>query len=453
VKYSAYIVSFFLTIVLFSCKRKEDTLTTDPEAKLSFSQDRITFDTIFTSVGSVTKRLWVYNENQHAVKISSIQLARMTNSSYTIMIDGEEKLAVNDYELMGKDSMLILVKVLIDPQNQSLPYLVDDSIVFSTNGNIQDVDLLSYGQDAFFITGGAIPCNSTWTNTKPYVLTGNVIIPTGCTLTIDKGTRVRLHKDATLTISGTLITQGDKDSVITFKHDNLSDFYEEIPGQWGGLIFLTGSKNNHLHYTEIKNATNAITMQEEPDGDTIAEVKLENTRIKNCSENSISVSNSDLYAINCEISNSAGYLLNASSGGNYYFDFCTLANYSQDFFRNSVAIRLSNQDAVANSLKTIWRNSIVWGDKTEEFEINNNGSNSFDHSAEYSILKTSFTVSGSNTLFNQDPQFEQESSKDFSPKVSSPAINSGILLPSITIDLEGATRDSNPDRGCFEYIN
>lgn len=390
----------------------------------------------------------------NAVKISSIQLARMTGSSYHIIIDGEENLAVNDYELMGQDSMLILVKVLIDPQNQSLPYLVDDSIVFSTNGNIQDVDLLAYGQDAFFLTDSTVPCNTTWTNTKPYVLTGNIYVTAGCTLTIDKGTRIRLHKGATLTIGGTLLVQGDQDSVVTFKHDDLSNFYDELPGQWGGIIFQSGSKNNLIRYTEIKNAVNAITLQAESDGDTLAELNLENTTIKNCSENAISVANTDLYAVNCLINNCAGYLFKVSSGGNYYFDFCTFTNYSQDFFRNAVSVRLSNEDgSVAGNLKTRWRNSIIWGDKSEELEFYDNGSNGFNYSAEYCILKTSSSIPGNNNLLNQDPLFEQDYSKNFRLKAASPAIDSGTTLPSIPTDLEGTTRDSNPDRGCYEHTD
>ncbi len=451
--YFFYVFYLFLLTTLFSCKRTTDTLTTDPQAKLSFSRESITFDTLFTSIGSVTQRLWVYNNNKHAVNISSIQLARLYSSSYKIIVNGEEQLLLNNFEVKGKDSMLVLVKVLIDPQNQSLPYLVDDSIVFVTNGNIQDVDLLAYGQDAFFFTNTNVACNTIWTNTKPYVITGNVTVPAGCTLTIDKGTRVRFHKAATLSIAGTLLAQGDKDSIITFRHDNLSGYYNDLPGQWGGIIFLAGSKNNTLAYTELKNATNTILLHSEPDADTIAELRLEHSVLKNASENILTATNSDVYAVNCLVNNSAGYLMNVSSGGNYYFDFCTFANYSQDFFRNAVSIRFSNGDAsLSNDLTARFQNSIVWGDKTEELEFNKNGTNAFTLSSHYSILKTALSLTNSNTLFNQNPFFVSEFGKDFTLQASSPAVDSGMALPLISTDLTGETRDASPDRGCFEYL-
>ncbi len=445
-----YTSVIFLLISFGSCKRKSEQITTDPEARLSFSQQKITFDTIFSSLGSVTKRLWVYNRHKHAVNISSISLGRLYSSSYKLLINGEEQISLSNYELAGKDSMLMLVKVLIDPQNQSLPYLVDDSIVFVTNGNIQDVDLLAYGQDAFFLTNETVACNAIWTNIKPYVITGNVTVPPGCTLTLDVGTRLRFHKDATLTVAGTLLSMGTKDSIVTLKHDNLSLAFENLPGQWGGLIFQSGSKNNLFVYTEIKNAVNALTLEPEADSDTIPEVFLQNSVLQNSSQHMVRASNTDLYAVNSLFNNCPGFLCNVSSGGNYYFDFCTLANYSYDFFRNTPAIRFSNEDVSANDLVVSLRNSIVWGDQFNEILLHDNNVNAFTISADYCILKTSLTIGGENTLFNQNPSFESEFLKNFSLKATSPALNSGLALPSVTTDLKGNARDSNPDRGCYE---
>ena len=435
----------------FSCKRKVDTFTTDPSAKLSFSRSEISFDTIFTSIGSVTQRLWVYNDNSHAVKISAIHLAKLYNSSFKLTIDGEERVELSNYELKGKDSLQILVKVLINPQNQSLAYLVEDSIVFETNGNIQDVDLVAFGQDAVFLTNTTLPCNTSWTNIKPYVITGNIKVAAGCTLTIDQGTRVRFHKNASMTVNGTLLVLGNKDSIVTFAHDNLSRFYDDLPGQWGGLVFKAGSKNNSIVFAEIKNATNAITLYPENDGDTIAEVKIENSIVKNCSKNGITAVGSDFYALNSLVSNCAGYLVNASSGGNYYFDFCTLTNYSYDFFREAPGVRFSNNDFTGNGdLKAQFRNTILWGDKNDELVFNNSVGNAFSFEADYSILRTSLSIVGTSNLINQNPLFENEYSKKFYLLPASPAINSGNLYPIISTDLVGKTRDASPDRGCYE---
>lgn len=42
--------------------------------------------------------------------------------------------------------------VTIDPNKDDNPLIQTDSIVFETNGNLQDVDLVAWGQDANYIT-------------------------------------------------------------------------------------------------------------------------------------------------------------------------------------------------------------------------------------------------------------------------------------------------------------
>ena len=446
-----YLLSIILTLSIFSCKKNSEKVTTNPNAKLSFSESVITFDTIFSSIGTITQRLWVYNKNSHALIINSIQLAKLSTSSYSFIINGQENYQLSNYEIFGKDSLLVLIKIVINPQNKSLPYLVEDSLVFTTNGNIQDVNLTAYGQDANFLTNTTLTCNTIWTNTKPYVINGNVTVPAGCTLTVSIGTRVRFHKNATLTVAGTVITQGTKDSVVTFHHDNLSQYYNDIAGQWGGIIFQSGSKNNYFLYTEVKNATTAISMNTEPDADTIAELKIENSVVKNCSKNCITATATDFYAVNSLLNNCIGYLFNASSGGNYYFDFCTLSNYSYDFFRASPILRLSNHDSIfASPIVSKLRNTILWGDMTEEVQLNNDGTSGFSFSAGYSILKSSLTITNNSSLFNQNPLFTDEYGKKFTLKTGSPAIATGITIPAITIDLLGKIRAVSPNRGCYE---
>ncbi|HSZ24128.1 MAG TPA: hypothetical protein VK766_00315 [Cytophagaceae bacterium] len=446
-----YLFALLLSFTFFSCKRASEVITTNPNDKLTFSQSVVIFDTMFSTVGSITQRLWVYNQNKHALNISKINLAHLYNSSYKITIDGEEVVEFDNYEIYGKDSMLILIKVLIDPQNKSLPYLVEDSIVFTTNGNNQFVGLSAYGQDAFFFTNTTTACNTIWNNTKPYVIIGNLTVPAGCTLTVNQGTKICFHQNATLTVAGTILVNGVKDSAVTFLQDNLSGSYATVAGQWGGIIIQSGSKNNWMSYSIIKNATNAITMLPEPDGDTIPELTLQNTFVLNSSQNLIQVSNTDFYAVNSLINNTPGYLFKASSGGNYYFDFCTLTDYSNDFFRQNNAVRLSNQDSLgSNALVAKLRNTIIWGDQTDEITINNNGSSGFTFVADYAILKSTLTIAGTSSLFNQDPMFTNVGSKIFTLQTGSPAINSGMIIPSITIDITGKTRDANPDRGCYE---
>lgn len=446
------IISILILASFFTCKRKSEELTSDSNARLDFSDQAIYFDTIFSSIGSITQRLYVYNPNSHAVTISSIELGGKTASPYKIIINGQESTYTTNFELYGGDSMLVLVKVLINPQNQNLPYIVEDSLIFTTNNNIQQVKLIAFGQDANFITNAVVPCNTVWNDKKPYVIYGSATIAAGCTLTVDKGVRILSHKAAKINVNGTLLVNGIKDSTVKFLGDNLDQSFADLPGQWGGIVFASGSKNNSIVFALIRNAATAIKMNPEIDGDTIPELLISNTIIENNSKNAIEAIATDLYLKNTLVDNCAGYIVSAKRGGNYYFDFCTMANYSYFFFRSEPSVLLSNTDSLGNGNMTArFRNSIVWGDKTEEFSLVNNGTSGFNVSFDHSLLKSKLSFTATANILNQDPDFSNDRQFDFHiADGSSPAVNAAAVIPAIADDLENKSRGTQPDIGAYE---
>ena len=63
----------------------------DPGAKLVLTEDTVLFDTIFTTVGSVTKRFTVRNENENAVKVDIVPQGRhalLFASTWTVLPSG-----------------------------------------------------------------------------------------------------------------------------------------------------------------------------------------------------------------------------------------------------------------------------------------------------------------------------------------------------------------------------
>ena len=58
------------------------------KSNLSFSQDTIIFDTVFTTIGSVTKRFKIYNADSKPLKIDEITLLGGSNSNFRINVDG-----------------------------------------------------------------------------------------------------------------------------------------------------------------------------------------------------------------------------------------------------------------------------------------------------------------------------------------------------------------------------
>ena len=134
----------------------DEVISENPGYQLSFSTDTVTFDTVFTSIGSVTKRFIVRNRNPNALIIENIFVGKGNESPYSITVSGYESNNVQNQQILGNDSLLVLVTVKIDPSDESLPFVVRDSVVFITNGNVQDVKLQSWGQNANFFGNAVI---------------------------------------------------------------------------------------------------------------------------------------------------------------------------------------------------------------------------------------------------------------------------------------------------------
>ena len=114
-------VLFFVLIAatVLSC-RKEEKLTRSTYAKLEFSLDTVVFDTVFTTIGSATKQLKVYNRNNQKIEVSSIALVGNSQSTYRINVDGVPGNA-KFIHIPANDSIYIFIDVTVDPNNQNSP--------------------------------------------------------------------------------------------------------------------------------------------------------------------------------------------------------------------------------------------------------------------------------------------------------------------------------------------
>lgn len=252
-KYLLAILPLLLLLSVFGCEPQDEVITEDPDALLVFSADTVLFDTVFVSRGSVTKRLKVYNPNEKAVRISEITLAGSTASPYQLTINGQQSPLVNNVELRGGDSLYVLVKANINPTDQSQPFLAADSIVFTTNGQQQRVQLVAYGQNAYFHRKGSTG-TTTWASDKPHVILDSVLVEEGAVLTIEPGTRIFGYNKAVLLVAGQLQVQGTPAQRVAFSGYRREEGYRTAPGQWEGIRVLPTSGGNLIKYADIKNA-------------------------------------------------------------------------------------------------------------------------------------------------------------------------------------------------------
>lgn len=437
--------AFWILLLLlhfFSCKPKDEVLSTSASDRLSFSEDTIFFDTLFTSVGSITKRLIVRNPNKNRVRISSILLAGGSNSPYSIIVNGRSGPSLSDLDILGNDSIYVLIKVLIDPSNQNLPFLVSDSILFNTNSNNQKVLLETYGQDAHFYTKETVPCNTVWTNDKPYVLYDTIQVDAGCELKIEAGCKIYLHNAAAINVKGKLTIEGTEQDSVLIASDKLDASAKNDLGQWGGIIFQSTSSGNTISWTTIRNASTALKLLSVIDSDTIPELILDHVYLLHASKGLIDAADVDLNASNVVMSHCPKALLKHTSGCGVW-KHCTVANYSSGFFREEPNMILGNN---TGALKMYVFNSILWGDKTDEVYTLNSPALFLKSS----IWKSTYTGTSSNIL-NTNPLFKNTSQFDFRLMSTSPAID--MCTPEgITDDIIATPRDASPDAGAYEFL-
>ena len=104
-----FVAGCFLFAFNTACKKEQFNTTSG----ISFSTDTLTFDTLFSTLGSTTRFFTIKNTLKQPVKISSIKLAGGSASSYRINVDGDAGTAFTDVEIPAKDSIYVFVEVTI----------------------------------------------------------------------------------------------------------------------------------------------------------------------------------------------------------------------------------------------------------------------------------------------------------------------------------------------------
>jgi hypothetical protein len=458
---------FFLLLIsafiIAGCKK--ESFITSSDARLSTSQEKVTFDTIFTSVGSVTKFFRIYNDNNQKLRISSVKLAGGSSSSFKINVDGFTGPEVSNLEMEANDSMYVFVSVHIDPSAGALPFVVQDSISISYNGKTSWVKLEAWGQNANFLRARRLTGNTVWTNNLPYVILGGLRVDTNATLTIQKGTRVYLHADAPMIIDGTLKVMGEKfDSTrVYFTGDRLDEPYKNFPGSWPGIYFRGSSRDNELNFAMLTNSYQGVVV-EQPSLNANPKLVLNECIIDNAYDIGILGLQTSITARNCLITN-CGKNIILAYGGTYNFNHCTVAAYSNSFIlHKEPVLQVSNfvkegNNVLAFPLNAVFTNSIFWGENgsvDNEVVVARQGNPAFSVSFVNSLWKVKTVpdnTTRTNVLANLDPLFDtvdtQKNIYNFRLKAGSPAINAGIAT-GVTSDLQGKIRTGVPDMGAYE---
>ncbi len=458
----------------------DESISTDPNLKLAFSKDTLFFDTVFTTVGSSTAKIKVYNPNSKNVEISAIGLGMGAASPYRINVGGLAN-ANNQFtnvELRAGDSLFVFVEVTVNPQHVNSPVFIKDSIVFLTNTNQQDVKLLAYGQDMTVLRDKKILNDTTLTAEKPYLIYGDLVVDTAKTLTLQPGTRLYFHDQASLVVYGNLIADGTQDAPILMRGDRTDRMFEEVPynfvsNQWGGVLLLNREGNHKFNFVKMNSGYVGIYFSNN-DRNFRPKLEINNTRIHNFLKYGLVVQNGDVLVTNTEISNTGAYSVYLN-GGKHRFIHSTIANY---FNSTNILMQPSSKEGNAAMMimelnriipmETVFQNSIVSGSNSNEFEIlsrfaqkyNGNFSNSYIRKTAPDPIPPMFMdvvwYNMKDTVF-VNSYFDREKLNyyNFMPDSVSPARDIGDYNVALQypVDLNGNNRlqDGKPDAGAYEW--
>lgn len=451
--FKALLISFAaLGIIIPSACTKTKLLTNGGAVR--FSADTLLFDTVFTSLGSATYKIKIFNTENQPIKLSSVRLSKGSGSPFKLNVNGIAGNEVREQELAAKDSMYVYSTVTIDPNATTSPFVIEDQLIATLNGKDFSVPVIAYGQNARYIFDSVLQ-TQTWDNVLPYVIINNALVDTNHKLTINPGCRIYVHANSRLYVEGTLEIKGTKTDSVIFQSDRIDRSYFsylELPGEWGGLYFTENSKGNVLQWAVIKNCGNSTALGKnyvQP-----AAIQVDNNK-------SLTNPSDGVRLENCIIQNSIGYgllsfggkvqmrnsLINTCGsqnvgvfqGGNFDFQQCTFVSYGTRFNSHADApvmsllnyLDTSETGFIPGNLKALVRNCIIYGSLKDELICNgkNLPSSQFDIRFENCLIKAESTanplVQFLNCKLNQDPLFESVEKWNYRLKSGSPAINSG----------------------------
>ena len=144
---------------------------------------------------------------------------------------------------------------------------------------------------------GAISSDTTWwTSGSPYTVTGNVLISSGVTLTIEAGVTVKVSSSAIIQNNGTLIAIGTSSNKIIFTSNESTP----SPGDWKYIFFSNTSVDPT--YDGSGNYLAGSTLQ-------YVDVLYGGS---DTSKGALEITDSSLYVKNITLKNSASYGLHFS---------------------------------------------------------------------------------------------------------------------------------------------
>jgi len=484
-------IYFFMTLIMvYLCSCNKENFYNGEDADFLFSQDTIRFDTVFTAVGSATRSFKIFNPYNETAVVSNISLENPTTSFFRLNIDGQSTNQLSDVRILPNDSIYVFAEVTVNPDSplSNSPFVIEENVNITYNDNAQQVLLQAWGQNANYITDrnrsgqlSLLSCDLgeiILDDPKPYVIHGRLLIDS-CNLILPAGTEIYVHgglvidpdvgifNDGLIAVfpDGSIQSRGTADNPVIIQGDRLEEEFSDVPGQWVGIRFLNESKNNKFEHTIIKNSIVGSRV------DSLAELELISCTLANTSGSAIVGFHAAVTARNTQTYNNGGNAVQIVYGGNYTFDHCTFYNANN----SEPAVYMDNaicQDVdcvlplLLNPLNVTYNNCIVTGSNDDEILLideSENPSSFYNYQFNNSITRIDELLLEEGTpdfldhclncivINNNDSLFLDREILDLRLDTMSIAIDNGVVVNGIDVDILGNPRDETPDIGCFEF--
>ncbi len=333
---------FVLSALIVACSDEVD-FSTDLTHRLTFSSDTISFDTLFTTLGSPRGGAMVYNRNSKDLRITSVALAGGGASGFRVMVDGLTGTYIPDIEVRSGDSLYVFAEVTPEANGASQPVLLSDKLLFTLESGLQQViDLVAYGRDVVFMDAVTVRSDSV-IKRGHYVVYDSLVVAPSATLTIEPGAILYFHDEVPLVVRGTLSAVGTSQSPIILRGDRTDRIfsylpYDRLPGQWDGVVLASTSNNNLLEHCDIHSANYGVKM--EAGDSTVQRLTMNSVRLENFYGHALELVQAHADIKNSLIANAGGNCVKVV-GGKVNFTHCTIANFFVYKVRN-VALSLHN---------------------------------------------------------------------------------------------------------------
>lgn len=389
-----------LSSLLFASCDDDETYTTSPSALLTFSEDTIRFDTVFTTIGSSTQLFKVYNRGDESLMLPSVRLASGGRSGFRVNVDGMSGTEFADVEVRSGDSLYVFVEVTVDPRNEDNPFLLRDSLQFLLqSGFYQQVQLEAYGQDMVVLRGAIFSADTLLAGHRPYVVYDSLRVDSSATLRLSEGVRLHFHNGAFMRVYGTLKAEGTLDNPVVFRGDRLDRMFDYLPydrldNQWGGVILHASSFDNHLNHVDIHSGSWGIRCDSSASDRN--KLTIENSVIHNVAGDALSVVNGRIWVGNSELTNAGSHCLKVR-GGDVQVVCSTLANFYPWAYRGAT-ISLSNEFCPLTRAE--FRSSVITGYSSNELMLMRDKSDTlaFNYRFSHCLLNIPADSIGADTL-------------------------------------------------------